>query len=44
MKHAEFRHHRLVQVYDAECQWGPDDDFFQSVVDETPAARVLDLG
>ncbi|MEV5206916.1 class I SAM-dependent methyltransferase [Micromonospora sp. NPDC053740] len=44
MRHAEFRHHRLVQVYDAECRWGPDDDFFQTVVDETPAARVLDLG
>ncbi|WP_444948852.1 hypothetical protein [Micromonospora ureilytica] len=26
MRHAEFRHHRLVQVYDAECRWGPDDD------------------
>ncbi|MEH0930042.1 class I SAM-dependent methyltransferase [Micromonospora sp. CPCC 205558] len=44
MRHAEFRHHRLVEVYDAECRWGPDDDFFQAVVDETPAARVLDLG
>ena len=44
MRHAEFRHHRLVQVYDAECPWGPDDDFFLAVVDETPAARVLDLG
>ncbi|MGC4794978.1 class I SAM-dependent methyltransferase [Micromonospora saelicesensis] len=44
MRHAEFRHHRLVPVYDAECRWGPDDDFFQTVVDETPAARVLDLG
>ncbi|PWR08250.1 class I SAM-dependent methyltransferase [Micromonospora acroterricola] len=44
MRHGEFRHPRLVQVYDAECPWGPDDDFFQAVVDETPAARVLDLG
>ncbi|RLP98852.1 class I SAM-dependent methyltransferase [Micromonospora sp. CV4] len=44
MRHGEFRHPRLVQVYDAECAWGPDDDFFQAVVDETPAARVLDLG
>lgn len=44
MRHGEFRHHRLVQVYDAECPWGPDDDFFRAVVDETPAARVLDLG
>ncbi|MEH1168068.1 class I SAM-dependent methyltransferase [Micromonospora sp. CPCC 205539] len=44
MRHGEFRHSRLVQVYDAECVWGPDDDFFRAVVDETPAARVLDLG
>ncbi|WP_433649113.1 class I SAM-dependent methyltransferase [Micromonospora zamorensis] len=44
MRHGEFRHQRLVQVYDAECRWGPDDDFFRAVVDETPAARVLDLG
>ncbi|MGI5523780.1 class I SAM-dependent methyltransferase [Micromonospora sp. CA-259024] len=44
MRHGEFRHRRLVQVYDAECPWGPDDDFFRAVVDETPAARVLDLG
>ncbi|KAB1940722.1 class I SAM-dependent methyltransferase [Micromonospora sp. ALFpr18c] len=44
MRHAEFRHPRLVEVYDAECPWGPDDDFFRAVVDETPAARVLDLG
>ncbi|TNH27570.1 class I SAM-dependent methyltransferase [Micromonospora orduensis] len=34
----------MVQVYDAECPWGPDDDFFQAVVDETTAVRVLDLG
>lgn len=31
-------------MYDAECPWSRDDDFFLSVVDETPAGRVLDLG
>jgi SAM-dependent methyltransferase len=41
---AEFNDRRLVEVYDAECVWGPDDDFFRSVVAETPRARVLDLG
>ncbi|ONI80285.1 SAM-dependent methyltransferase [Saccharothrix sp. ALI-22-I] len=44
MHHGEFRDPRLVQVYDAQCPWSVDDDFFLSVVDETPAARVLDLG
>lgn len=44
MQHAEFRDRRLVEVYDAECPWGRDDDFFLAVVNETPAARVLDLG
>ncbi|MFC4017220.1 class I SAM-dependent methyltransferase [Micromonospora sp. GCM10011542] len=44
MRHGEFRHPRLVQVYDAECPWGPDDDLFRALVDETPGARVLDLG
>ncbi|XTZ17015.1 class I SAM-dependent methyltransferase [Micromonospora echinospora] len=44
MRHAEFEDPRLVAVYDAECRWGPDDDFFLAVVDETPQARVLDLG
>nr|AUN87426.1 putative methyltransferase [Micromonospora echinospora] len=44
MRHGEFEDPRLVAVYDAECRWGPDDDFFLGVVDETPQARVLDLG
>ncbi len=44
VRHAEFLDPRLVAVYDAECPWSRDDDFFLSVVDETPAARVLDLG
>jgi len=41
---AEFNDPRLVAVYDAECPWGVDDDFFLSVVGRTPRARVLDLG
>ncbi|TYB96016.1 class I SAM-dependent methyltransferase [Micromonospora sp. WP24] len=44
MRHREFEDPRLVQVYDAECTWGPDDDFFLAAVGETPGARVLDLG
>jgi SAM-dependent methyltransferase len=40
---AEFRDARLVEVYDAECPWGRDDDWFSSVVGERPV-RVLDLG
>ncbi|SCL37469.1 Methyltransferase domain-containing protein [Micromonospora pallida] len=44
MRHGEFEDPRLVTVYDAECPWGPDDDFFLAVVGETPQARVLDLG
>jgi 2-polyprenyl-3-methyl-5-hydroxy-6-metoxy-1,4-benzoquinol methylase len=42
--HAEFRDPRLVAVYDAENQWARDDGFFLSVVNETPAVRVLDFG
>jgi SAM-dependent methyltransferase len=42
--HAEYRDARLVEVYDAECPWGRDDDYFVSVVGETPGARVADLG
>ncbi|MFI6821500.1 class I SAM-dependent methyltransferase [Micromonospora sp. NPDC050187] len=44
MRHGEFEDPRLVSVYDAECPWGPDDDFFLALVGETPQARVLDLG
>lgn len=33
-----------MTVYDAECPWSRDDDFFLSVVGETPGARVIDLG
>jgi len=41
---AEFNDPQLVPVYDAQFQWSRDDDFFLSVVGETPAARVADLG
>jgi ubiquinone/menaquinone biosynthesis C-methylase UbiE len=44
VRNAEFNDPRLVAVYDAECPWSRDDDFFLSVVNETPGARVLDLG
>ncbi|MBO0771243.1 MAG: class I SAM-dependent methyltransferase [Actinobacteria bacterium] len=44
MGQAEFTDPRLVTVYDAECRWARDDDFFLAVVNESPAARVLDLG
>lgn len=42
--HAEFRDPRLVEVYDAECVWGPDDDLFLALVEVAPGHRVLDLG
>lgn len=44
MRNAEFNDPRLVVVYDAAYGWSRDDDFFQSIVDQTPAARVLDFG
>ncbi|WP_229073762.1 methyltransferase domain-containing protein [Actinoplanes sp. DH11] len=44
MWHGEIRHPRLVEVYDAECPWGWDDDFFMAVLAEHTAPRVLDLG
>lgn len=44
MLHAEFRDPRLVTVYDAECPWSREDDYFLSVVNETPSSRLLDLG
>jgi SAM-dependent methyltransferase len=44
MRHAEFNDPALVMVYDAAFGWSRDDDFFLSVVNETPAARVIDLG
>jgi trans-aconitate methyltransferase len=44
MLHAEFNDPALVMVYDAAFGWSRADDFFLSVVNETPAARVVDLG
>jgi SAM-dependent methyltransferase len=42
--HGEFLHPRLVEVYDADCPWGVEDDVFRAIVDDVPASRVLDLG
>jgi hypothetical protein len=44
MWHGEFRHPRLVEVYDAQFAWSREDDFFLGFVNETQAARVADLG
>ncbi|NEE03934.1 class I SAM-dependent methyltransferase [Phytoactinopolyspora halotolerans] len=44
MSVAEFNDPRLVPLYDAQFGWARDDDFFLSVVNETPGSRVLDLG
>ena len=44
MRNAEYNDARLVEVYDAEGPWGRDDDYFFALVNETPGARVLDLG
>ena len=41
---AEFREARLVEVYDAQNTWGPDDDYFLARATEGPGPRVLDLG
>ncbi|MFF2622656.1 class I SAM-dependent methyltransferase [Oerskovia jenensis] len=41
---AEFREARLVEVYDAQNTWGPDDDYFLARASEGPGPRVLDLG
>lgn len=41
---AEFNDPRLAELYDVQFGWTREDDFFLSVVAETPAARVLDLG
>lgn len=44
MRGGEFNDLRLVKLYDVECLWSVDDDFFLSVINEAPASRVLDLG
>ena len=43
-KDAEFLDDRLVEVYDAECPWSRDDDFFLRVIDRRGPSRVVDLG
>jgi SAM-dependent methyltransferase len=48
--HGEFRHPRLVEIYDLLCPWGPDDDAFLALIGSIAhassggAQRVLDLG
>lgn len=44
MRDAEFNHPLLVQVYDAQCLWGREDQLFFDLAAETPGARILDLG
>ncbi|HEU4946696.1 MAG TPA: class I SAM-dependent methyltransferase [Kribbella sp.] len=44
MRNAEFNLPILAELYDAECPWSRDDDFFLSVVNQASGARVLDLG
>ena len=44
MWHGEFRHPRLVEIYDAQFSWFREDDFFFAFVNQTPSARVVDLG
>ncbi len=44
MHHGEFNDPCLVEVYDAECPWSRDDEFFLSLVNQRQEARVLDLG
>ena len=44
MWHGEFRDPRLAGLYDVSFGWSRADDFFVGLVDETPRARVADLG
>lgn len=44
MRNAEYNDPRLVELYDAEGPWARDDDYFLALVNETPGARVLDVG
>jgi SAM-dependent methyltransferase len=44
IRNAEFNDPRLVPIYDPWCPWGPPDDFFMALADQTPLARVLDFG
>ncbi|GIF11885.1 class I SAM-dependent methyltransferase [Actinoplanes teichomyceticus] len=44
MWHGELHDPRLVEIHDAECPWGWDDDLFMAVLAERSAPRVADLG
>jgi SAM-dependent methyltransferase len=44
IRNAEFNDPRLVPIYDLWCPWGPPDDFFMALADQSPLARVLDFG
>ena len=44
MWHGEFRDRRVAALYDVSFGWTRADDFFLGLVDETPGARVADLG
>ncbi len=44
VKNGEFNDPRLIEVYDAECPWSRDDDFFASFLDDKASIRVLDYG
>lgn len=44
MRNAEFNHPRLTQVYDAQSDWGAPEQLFLELANETPGARIADLG
>jgi hypothetical protein len=44
MWHGEFRHPRLVEIFDAQFSWSRENDFFFAFVNQTPSARVVDPG
>lgn len=44
MRNAEFNDARLVQVYDAQSDWGASEQLFLELANETPGARIADLG
>jgi ubiquinone/menaquinone biosynthesis C-methylase UbiE len=44
MQNAEFNDARLVQVYDAQSDWGAPEQLFLELANEMPGARSADLG
>lgn len=44
MQNAEFNDPRLAQLYDMLGPWGPSDQFFLDLANESPHSRILDLG